>query len=185
MIGAICFLSLFISIHAPPRGATYLTGQLRQSITISIHAPPRGATIPARFPYQHQDFNSRPSARGDDALVAGYAMVYISIHAPPRGATARLMPAGPAIIFQFTPLREGRLNRLTPIAHASISIHAPPRGATATPFLDSRKCVDFNSRPSARGDPAAHAAPTPADEFQFTPLREGRRGRDRHKGRPC
>ena len=56
------------------------------------------------------DFNSRPSARGDDAVgkAAGLAL-RISIHAPPRGAT--LAAAGGS-------------------GGSGISIHAPPRGAT-------------------------------------------------------
>ena len=99
--------------------------------------------------------------------------------------------------FQFTPLREGRLDRLLLSArlrfisiHAPprgatdsgaefrsahhISIHAPPRGATTHPRHDCRHVVNFNSRPSARGDGWAGAcAPLPL-AFQFTPLREGR-----------
>ena len=54
---------------------------------ISIHAPPRGATrVIAR---RHLDvyFNSRPSARGDEAVIIKPAFFHK---------------------FQFTPLREGR-----------------------------------------------------------------------------
>ena len=54
-----------------------------------------------------------------------------------------------------------------------ISIHAPPRGATQR-ISQSSPSYYFNSRPSARGDNirgfSAHDI-----EFQFTPLREGRR----------
>ena len=78
------------------------------------------------------------------------------------------------ISFQFTPLREGR----------------PPSAAS-----QQARCKDFNSRPSARGDIAEvvdkilfhisiHAPPRGAtkleligkimNQFQFTPLREGR-----------
>ena len=100
--------------------------------------------------------------------------------------------------FQFTPLREGRRVR-----HAltddvgDISIHAPPRGATSFPE-QARLLFHFNSRPSARGDAShdanqrnavisIHAPPRGATsfrsscgsivQFQFTPLREGRRQR--------
>ena len=78
----------FISIHAPPRGATYhqqrsATYRLfqftplregRQSgsilpgriFKISIHAPPRGATCREAILFLRLiHFNSRPSARGD------------------------------------------------------------------------------------------------------------------------
>ena len=78
-----------ISIHAPPRGATgcacsvvggmtiFQFTPLREgrrkrlhcdfrSARISIHAPPRGATRAAHVAVEVlDDFNSRPSARGD------------------------------------------------------------------------------------------------------------------------
>ena len=143
------------------------------------------------------NFNSRPSARGDERKKGKQASAGISIHAPPRGATR----------CDFSPFEL-----------CSISIHAPPRGAT----LSAAACIGalsyFNSRPSARGDAAGrhdggagsisiHAPPrgaTPSGSsircwilisihapprgatlawtaaalaaipFQFTPLREGR-----------
>ena len=60
------FFKEFISIHAPPRGAT----------------SSRTATLPALA-----DFNSRPSARGDGQRGRLSGPDEISIHAPPRGAT--------------------------------------------------------------------------------------------------
>ena len=54
--------------------------------------------------------------------------------------------------FQFTPLREGR--RETPL----IVLYM----------------VNFNSRPSARGDVPLHFQQNAILKFQFTPLREGR-----------
>ena len=57
-----------ISIHAPPRGATASpAGDERRRIqVISIHAPPRGATPLCLSENTTMDnFNSRPSARGD------------------------------------------------------------------------------------------------------------------------
>ena len=124
---------------------------------ISIHAPPRGATcIVAGRSCTKPDFNSRPSARGDKAcLLACLRASLISIHAPPRGATL---------------LRGGLLRG------GLISIHAPPRGATAAAPRLRAEANYFNSRPSARGDRKADADALAADLFQFTPLREGRRG---------
>ena len=124
---------------------------------ISIHAPPRGATcIVAGRSCTKPDFNSRPSARGDKAcLLACLLASLISIHAPPRGATL---------------LRGGLLRG------GLISIHAPPRGATAAAPRLRAEANYFNSRPSARGDRKADADALAADLFQFTPLREGRRG---------
>ena len=78
---------IFISIHAPPRGATGSPDRRAERDSISIHAPPRGATI--RF--KSTIFPSR-----------------ISIHAPPRGATCGVVRRLHSTLFQFTPLREGR-----------------------------------------------------------------------------
>ena len=145
---------------------------------ISIHAPPRGATNrKVSKSRKDVDFNSRPSARGDVRRRHARAQVLpISIHAPPRGATRPSAGIGTSVgyfnsrpsargdttalvltitrcQFQFTPLREGRQHcGINTLLIPFISIHAPPRGAT---------------RPRA----ARH---TSAVAFQFTPLREGR-----------
>ena len=180
---------------------------------ISIHAPPRGATgHEERIGGLRDDFNSRPSARGDTLVEKVKKLPDISIHAPPRGATHCLCFLRPQYSFQFTPLREGRPDCAgTRRLRKRISIHAPPRGATrfrgGTPqrpsYFNSRPSARqkkgltryFNSRPSARGDDAGaaepcfldisiHAPPRGATAhasdhhlrqvFQFTPLREGR-----------
>ena len=80
-----------ISIHAPPRGATVCLDIACNSRRISIHAPPRGATKRWDSYAAGDDFNSRPSARGDSV----------------RGLLFCTPP-----LFQFTPLREGRLMAL-------------------------------------------------------------------------
>ena len=55
-----------ISIHAPPRGATFADSANAERLVISIHAPPRGATAGRQAgAYSPDYFNSRPSARGD------------------------------------------------------------------------------------------------------------------------
>ena len=164
-----------ISIHAPPRGATGVLAREIICAEISIHAPPRGATWRMQSgSLLMNDFNSRPSARGD---------------------VARSLRESSFVLFQFTPLREGRRKRVTfpydkeyfnsrPSARGDrlssadgssddISIHAPPRGATRGCHQPQKSCIfqftplregrprsvlrvhggfDFNSRPSARGD---------------------------------
>ena len=191
---------LCISIHAPPRGATGVSASRSSvSLRISIHAPPRGATArqnvgdcirvfqftPLREgrlsqksitpvgdyfnsrPSARGDsgqrppsllnphFNSRPSARGDARYLREDLSTFISIHAPPRGATIAWVNGG------FSGL---------------ISIHAPPRGATSKVSGAVRQGIYFNSRPSARGDVLSCFVPAWTCLFQFTPLREGRRG---------
>ena len=81
-------IDLYISIHAPPRGATLTRDEVWNIWRISIHAPPRGATgaVSTKCPPKF-DFNSRPSARGDAWMGEEALEDIISIHAPPRGAT--------------------------------------------------------------------------------------------------
>ena len=64
----------------------------------------------------------------------------------------------------------------------NISIHAPPRGATRPVCLLVVVDNNFNSRPSARGDEILLALRLSNGLFQFTPLREGRRGAFRASG---
>ena len=130
-----------------------------------------------------------------DGFITLYRNNSISIHAPPRGATNQHHAQQEHRGFQFTPLREGRRkHRPQHPDERDISIHAPPRGATM-PSPSVTASTNFNSRPSARGDPhgtnlpnsffiSIHAPPRGAThfvssygsvlQFQFTPLREGR-----------
>ena len=84
-----------ISIHAPLRGATSVRAVVAFGRDISIHAPLRGATASFYKPCPHIDnFNPRPSARGDEALKAMQQVIDISIHAPLRGATSQRQQRG-------------------------------------------------------------------------------------------
>ncbi len=122
------------------------------------------------------DFNSRPSARGDAVYpVSRCPETHFNSRPSARGdITADIDPDNNEV-FQFTPLREGRRDADNRRAKAAISIHAPPRGATQErrERLPNRK--NFNSRPSARGDVSKSRGATCPERFQFTPLREGRR----------
>ena len=121
----------------------------------------------------------------------------ISIHAPPRGATSDGSVMEGCSEFQFTPLREGRpfrpsecrctpyfnsrpsargdsqlLHRIEGQRH--ISIHAPPRGATSEGGC-ALCCNQISIHAPPRGATAAALAAQSLPQFQFTPLREGRR----------
>ena len=80
----------FISIHAPPRGATI--GMIMPSPYEVFQFTPlrEGRHRQLVFCHAREHFNSRPSARGDDAI------------APLPTQRGK---------FQFTPLREGRRTR--------------------------------------------------------------------------
>ena len=185
-----------ISIHAPPRGATF--EQMANAIPyiISIHAPPRGATSDAindikaeRFQFtplregrrEKQErifgghhFNSRPSARGDYVKMGTVYPANISIHAPPRGAThdQALFPAEQDISIHAPP-RGATLTSKGMQEKLAISIHAPPRGATLPrDSLRQRDGISIHAPP--RGATWANEFVEEAQKFQFTPLREGR-----------
>ena len=87
--------------------------------------------------------------------------------------------------FQFTPLREGRpRGKGGDATRHTISIHAPPRGATATGYLgQGDKSISIHAPP--RGATYIRRRSGSLSEFQFTPLREGRRtwSPEENKGR--
>ena len=167
---------------------------------ISIHAPPRGATrVPKAPSAPHRYFNSRPSARGDAVLapVPPLAMgfQFTPLREGRRRRMAQEVPAGlhfnsrPSARgdersssfctstwnFNSRPSARGDGVPTTSIVWCGdISIHAPPRGATRWWSQRRSRPENFNSRPSARGDRLAGAAGERRMAFQFTPLREGR-----------
>ena len=148
-------LDIYISIHAPPRGATIAFLLSSRNPRISIHAPPRGATTCSpRIRWKQSNFNSRPSARGDECLTSSCPSPMISIHAPPRGAT---LPDGASttsfVAFQFTPLREGRQSSIINGLQGDYFNSRPSaRGDASRQCRASGSTTYFNSRPSARGD---------------------------------
>ena len=120
---------------------------------------PLSATIDA----SRLHFNSRPSARGDLSVHALRHREEISIHAPPRGATpCTALHGGAFFISIHAPPRGATKDATGQDTAALISIHAPPRGTTRR--MRQRKIVTI---------------------FQFTPLREGRRGEGAFGGRIC
>ena len=67
----LCVISKrWVSIHAPTRGATYVTIEDKDGKQVSIHAPTRGAT---------------------EMSVTQVASISVSIHAPTRGATGKTL----------------------------------------------------------------------------------------------
>ena len=165
----------FISIHAPPRGAT--SSELRRvarSRNFNSRPSARGDFRVMPGGYTPGNFNSRPSARGDSD-VAVFVNILSDFNSRPsaRGDANIVRNIPTKEIFQFTPLREGRPCPRPASPPRQISIHAPPRGATHmaricripssfqfTPLREGRRILfpptvlfsNFNSRPSARGD---------------------------------
>ena len=187
-----------ISIHAPPRGATWKPCKSRSNHLFQFTPLREGRRKAQSATAWHPYFNSRPSARGDVCGKYSDNSITISIHAPPRGATARdnalpktwsisihapprgattgMMSVSAACVFQFTPLREGRrqIHVLRQTRH--ISIHAPPRGATrCNRHRSYRQQISIHAPP--RGATLVFWTVSSTTIFQFTPLREGRRER--------
>ena len=151
-----------ISIHAPPRGATSKrTSTRKQFLNFNSRPSARGDDVDSIRPKRRTNFNSRPSARGDLSSTAFRHISLISIHAPPRGATSG-----------------GRIIDGVEI----ISIHAPPRGATAA-ARKQRHPVQISIHAPPRGATKINVEGHELLIFQFTPLREGRHFPVRHKGR--
>ena len=60
-------MTVFISIHAPARGATFLLGGSDMTVFISIHAPARGAThLDGSGDRIRDNFNPRSRTGSDD-----------------------------------------------------------------------------------------------------------------------
>ena len=81
---------IYVSIHAPTRGATGQHGEIGEiHIEVSIHAPTRGATGARPGDLTLSDrFNPRAHAGRDlHGGAVGADRAAVSIHAPTRGAT--------------------------------------------------------------------------------------------------
>ena len=84
------YIRAFISIHAPPRGATFPIPAFPKSCLISIHAPPRGATAyDGAQMMSDWIFQFTPLREGRHCGAWYIPEHAISIHAPPRGATRK------------------------------------------------------------------------------------------------
>ena len=125
-----------ISIHAPARGATYVTawhvhgfkfqstlprGERRcvrirwdSNSRISIHAPARGATVVPICSLSPTYISIHAPARGATDIDEFMDLYYtISIHAPARGATSVLCHKVIPLLFQSTLPRGERLGQHT------------------------------------------------------------------------
>ena len=130
------FSASSISIHAPPRGATYVFICPRPLYKFQFTPLREGRLSHPFISGFANNFNSRPSARGDGLILSAIGTFSISIHAPPRGAT-RYCPRGfvNRCISIHAPPRGATCFFQLPTFARLISIHAPPRGATVLPAI--------------------------------------------------
>ena len=145
--------AFFISIHAPPRGATTLMSRSRTFSLFQFTPLREGRRNREYNCFIGRNFNSRPSARGDTLNDNATPWLYLFQFTPLReGRLILPREQFKHVLFQFTPLREGRL--ILPreqFKHVLFQF---------TPLREGRLAAQhqlivrsyFNSRPSARGD---------------------------------
>ena len=147
---------------------------MAQADFISIHAPPRGATNTISRLSRHRHFNSRPSARGDtdSARVTGKALVFQ--FTPLReGRPQNEICLRPVTGFQFTPLREGRLTWSKRANTPRYFNSRPSARGDMLPLVCGSNANYFNSRPSARGDDQHHQLISIISHFNSRPSARG------------
>ena len=165
---------IFISIHAPPRGATCEAAPQHRYLFLFQFTPLReGRRHEGIHEREPSHFNSRPSARGDNMDSGWDFTALISIHAPPRGATSARIAIYCRDIFQFTPLREGRLLRLGMNGDEFKFQFTPLREGRLPPLVRPCGITNFNSRPSARGDGGIRAPRPGRLHFNSRPSARG------------
>ena len=133
--------------------------QKRQREYISIHAPPRGATtLSRRFLLSEENFNSRPSARGDLTEYNTVTGLELFQFTPLReGRPEKRAGLKAFTTFQFTPLREGRPRSVAEHLYKCYFNSRPSARGDALLSDGACKSLYFNSRPSARGDGKRYA----------------------------
>ena len=109
---------------------------------ISIHAPTRGATQPDHYRRRFYGYFNPRSHEGSDTIwAAAYPEGVISIHAPTRGATLLAVLVVMPCPFQSTLPRGERLYHHKQKSRSpTISIHAPTRGATIMSITTRSVC---------------------------------------------
>ena len=114
-----------ISIHAPAKGATFVTLSKAPNISgFQSTLPRRERPCAATGASAHAHFNPRSREGSDVVLINSIPLEMISIHAPAKGATM--------VDIDF-------------ISRILISIHAPAKGATLQPYKWQQGCSAFQS----------------------------------------
>ena len=173
-------MEYIISIHAPPRGATARFPSSLRVYKFQFTPLREGRQSPFSTPSVRASFQFTPLREGRREVAdIRHRNRDISIHAPPRGATSCHCVPPFCGAFQFTPLREGRPARGSASRLRRTNFNSRPSARGDPPFFVAVFGLShFNSRPSARGDRKSSAALSPIKTFQFTPLREGRPAAD-------
>ena len=145
-------------------------------IFVSIHAPARGATSPRTDSRTPRRFQSTPLREGRLMICVSPLNRYRFQSTPLReGRPPNTSRTSPSRSFNPRPCARGDLCRLRNYNRQQlVSIHAPARGATGMGVFGLPSQICFNPRPCARGDEAEAPETGRGIWFQSTPLREGR-----------
>ena len=131
------YQGVYVSTHAPAKGATWSAGiDFRRWITVSTHAPAKGAT-PANIDECYATTMFQPT-RPRRARLSGHPdLMLINQFQPTHPRRARQgkpITIGHTMVFQPTRPRRARHRlALTTAATALVSTHAPAKGATSIP----------------------------------------------------
>ena len=138
---------LFISIHAPAKGATNLDNGCSHCTSISIHAPAKGATniLPSRF--HSQIFQSTlPRRERQKYIDCKLLSDDISIHAPAKGATLIATLYHLVFLFQSTLPRRERQHTLIEMSSVFLFQSTLPRRERRGVKIDISSYTNFNPR---------------------------------------
>ena len=161
-----------VSIHAPTRGATFVSSCMSVSMKVSIHAPTRGATISADhlgrlsafqstrprgarlhsgsgLPRRARRFNPRAHAGRDERVAGDGAWTSLFQSTRPRGARpsdACALCVASAVSIHAPTRGATSAVHVRPDGPA-VSIHAPTRGATRIAFGNKRAVMFQSTRP--------------------------------------
>ncbi len=125
--------------------------------------------------YKEENFNSRPSARGDAAIMASVAIA-VDFNSRPsaRGDSQNKLSGVASGYFNSRPSARGDVHpHIGRAVDVAISIPAPPRGATSRLPTLQASCR-FQFPPLREGRPELSEKSGISKIFQFPPLREGR-----------
>ena len=149
-----------------------------QELYISIPAPPRGATAAhtAISACPAPIFQFPPLREGRPGAVAHRVNRRISIPAPPRGATARMFSREPTIVISIpAPPRGATWFAIAPPTTSDFNSRPSARGDRSV--LDAFLFSVFQFPPLREGRRFGRPLRAATCTFQFPPLREGRPAR--------
>ena len=162
---------------APPHGGRPRpAGSVKQLHTVSIRAPARGATRISGPEQISLLFQSAPPHGGRRSSARSRSCDNWFQSAPPHGGRPAVPTRLPHFfMFQSAPPHGGRLRFIDdPVLHPRVSIRAPARGATSRQIARTASTGCFNPRPRTGGDEACDNWQRTEPTFQSAPPHGGR-----------